>query len=304
MASSPKTFFFFRFLATGDSFSTIGHSYRVGFSTVGLIVKEVCEAICKRMEPLFLPVPTKEIWESSAEQYSRLWQFPNCIGSIDGKHVTIKCPRKTGSNHFCYLKKFSIVLMAIVSADYKFICVDIGGYGKNSDGGIFDNSNMGQRFEANLMNVPDDKNLPGQNEPCPHVLVGDEAFALKPYLMRPFPYKQSRTDRRKENFNTRLCRARRVVENAFGILAQKWRIFLRPIETKVETTILIVKTACILHNFLRTRGNDQVDFDLQSTEFEENLGRAFNNIQRDPRRATNIAFATREKFVNYFNSNK
>jgi len=160
---------------------------------------------------------------------------------------------------------------------------------------------MGQRFEANLMNVPDDKNLPGQNEPCPHVLVGDEAFALKPYRMRPFPYKQSRTDRSKENFNTRLCRARRVVENAFGILAQKWRIFLRPIETKVEKTILIVKTACILHNFLRTGRNDQEDFDLHATEFEENIGRAFNNIQRNPRRATNIAFATREKFVNYFN---
>lgn len=94
---------------------------------------------------------TKEIWKSSAEQYSRLWQFPNRIGSIDGKQVTIKCPPKTESNHFCYLKKFSIVLMEIVSADYKFICV-----GKNSDGGIFENSHMGHRFEANLMNVPDD----------------------------------------------------------------------------------------------------------------------------------------------------
>ncbi|KAH1011017.1 hypothetical protein HUJ04_000459 [Dendroctonus ponderosae] len=82
------------------------------------------------------------------------------------------------------------------------------GYGKNSDGGIFENSNMEQRFEANLMN----ENLPGQNEPCPHVLIGDEAFALKPYLMRHFPYKQSRTDRRIENFNTRLCRAKRELK--------------------------------------------------------------------------------------------
>lgn len=61
--------------------------------------------------------------------------------------------------------------MAIVSADYTSIYVDIGGYGNNRDGGIFETSNMGQRFEANLMNVPDDKNLSGQNEPCPHVLV-------------------------------------------------------------------------------------------------------------------------------------
>ena len=174
------------------------------------------------MENIYLPEPTTEIWEQSAKGFEDVWQFPNCIGSIDGKHITIKCPNKTGSNHFCYLNKFSIVLMAIVGPDYRFICVDIGGYGKNSDGGIFDSSNMGQRFEAGLMNIPKDKPLPGQNESCSHVLIGDEAFALKPYLMRPFPYRQSRLNPLKQNYNIRLCKARRVVENAFGILVQKW----------------------------------------------------------------------------------
>lgn len=62
--------------------------------------------------------------------------------------------------------------MAIVSADYTFACVGTGGSGKNSDGSIFENLNMGQRFEVNLMNVSDEKNFPEQNQPCPHVLVG------------------------------------------------------------------------------------------------------------------------------------
>lgn len=92
------------------------------------------------------------------------------------------------------------------------------------------------------MNVLEPKTLPEQNEPSPHVIIGDAAFALKPYLLRPFPYKQSKTDILKENYNVRLCRARRVVENAFGILAKKWRLFFRPMETKIETSILIVKT--------------------------------------------------------------
>ena len=108
------------------------------------------------MENIYLPEPTTEIWKQSAKVFEDFWQFPNCIGSIDRKHITIKCPNKTGSNHFCYLNKFSIVLMAIAGPDYKFICVDIGGYGKNSDGGIFDSSNMGQRFEAGLTNIPKD----------------------------------------------------------------------------------------------------------------------------------------------------
>jgi len=70
------------------------------------------------------------------------------------------------------------------------------------------------------MNVPTDKPLPGQVHDTPYVLLGDEAFALKPYLMRPFPYSQSRQDPIKVTFNYRLCRARRVVENAFGIKAK------------------------------------------------------------------------------------
>nr|CAH7735637.1 unnamed protein product [Callosobruchus chinensis] len=132
--------------------------------------------------------------------------------------------------------------MAIVGADYKFISVDIGGYGKNSDSGIFEASNMGRRFENGKMNMPNGKSLPGQNDTCPRVLIGDEGFALKPYLMRPFPYRQSRRDTQKETFNTRLCKARRVVENAFGILAQKWRIFFKPMEVSVKSVTLIVKT--------------------------------------------------------------
>lgn len=204
------------------------------------IVTEVCEAIFKNLKNKYLPQPTEDIWKRSYEGFSALWQFPNCIGSVDGKHVQIKCPDKTGSNYWCYLNKFSIVLMAIVGPDYKFLCIDVGGFGKNSDGGIFEASNMGRRFETNQMNVPAPKALPGQNEPTPHVIIGDEAFGLKPYLMRPFPYRQSKTDVRKLHYNMRLCRARRVVENAFGILARKWRIFYRALETKLKTSIVIV----------------------------------------------------------------
>ncbi|GLV46428.1 hypothetical protein CBL_20768 [Carabus blaptoides fortunei] len=110
--------------------------------------------------------------------------------------------------------------MAIVGPEYTFLCVEIGGFDKNSDGGIFEDSNMGRRFTAGLMNVPKDKKLPGTDEPVPHVLIGDEAFSLKPTLMRSYSYRQSRADIRKEK-NTRLCRARRIVENAIVILSQK-----------------------------------------------------------------------------------
>ena len=68
-------------------------------------------------------------------------------------------------------------------------------------------SNMGQIFEAGLTNIPKNKPLPVQNESCSHILIGDEAFALKPYIMRPFPYRQSRLNPRKKNYKIRLCKA-------------------------------------------------------------------------------------------------
>nr|CAH7731477.1 unnamed protein product [Callosobruchus chinensis] len=172
--------------------------------------------------------------------------------------------------------------MAIVGADYKFISVDIGGYGKNSDSGIFKASNMGRRFENGKMNMPNGKSLP------------DEGFALKPYLMRPFPYRQSRRDAQKETFNTRQCKARRVVENAFGILAQKWRMFFRPMEVSVKSVTLIVKTCCILHNFLRDNNMDK-DY-IELLEPPEPRMEAFENMIPNTRRATGTAFDIRQKF--------
>ena len=83
-----------------------------------------------------------------------------------------------------------------------------------------------------------------------NVLIGDEGFALQTYLMRPFPRAAMANDARKKKFNKQLSRARRVVENAFGILAQKWRVFFRPIETDAETAERVVKAACCLHSYI------------------------------------------------------
>lgn len=85
------------------------------------------------------------------------------------------------------------------------------------------------------------------------VIIGDEAFALKTYLMKPFPHRQSRNNIILYNYNFRLCRARRVMENVFGILTKKWRIYKGPIEVKENTTVKIILATCILHNYLRIK---------------------------------------------------
>ena len=67
--------------------------------------------------------------------------------------------------------------------------VDVGGAGRQSDGGVLSNSLFGRALENGSLRLPDNRSLPGR-VPCsslPYVFVGDEAFPLKQNVMRPYP---------------------------------------------------------------------------------------------------------------------
>lgn len=146
-----------------------------------------------------------------------------------------------------------------MDAEYRFIMADIGSYGRNSDGGIFARSVIGRGFAAGQMNVPEPDLLPGSDVVAPYTMVGDQAFPLSHYMMRPYPQLQSQADPSKKNFNKRLSRARRIVENAFGILAQRWRIYFRPLPLGPNSVNIVVLTTLLLHNYL-TPANFELNF--------------------------------------------
>lgn len=179
-----------------------------------------------------------------------MWNFSNCIGALDGKHIVIRPPHNSGSYYFNYKHTFSIVLLAIVDAEYKFIYADIGCNGRVSDGGVFKNCNLYRELENNTLNIPEPAELPSSQCKLPYVIVADDAFALSKYLMKPFSLRGMTTEQRV--FNYRLSRARRVVENAFGILANRFRVFMTPIALSPDKVETIVLASCVLHNYLRT----------------------------------------------------
>lgn len=268
----------------------------MGVSTIQDIVMETCKVITENLMTEMLPVPTEEKWQSIAEEYNTLWNFPNCLGALDGKHFVIQAPPSSGSLYYNYKKTFSIVLLALVDANYNFLVVDVGAYGKNSDGGIFANSNLGRQLQTNRLRIPEDTELPRTTNKAPYVIVGDEAFPLKSYLMRPFPGQNLDTSQR--IFNYRLSRARRVVENTFGQLTQKFRIYNRRIHALPKNVDNIILATCILHNFIKK-------YNIESPAVYPTIPLTNNVLEDLPSQngnATTDAFRVRELYKTYFNT--
>ena len=142
--------------------------------------------------------------------------------------------------------------MAAVDYDYRFLFVDVGCQGRVGDAGVFQHSSLFNALEARSLNVPGDSTLSRSDIMSPYVFVGDDAFPLKTYLLKPYAHRG--LNQKERIFNYRLSRARRVVENAFGILAARFRVFRSPMEIQPHKAKKVVLAAVVLHNFLRERG--------------------------------------------------
>ena len=206
-------FYFNRFLATGATFRSLAFQFRMGKSTIAAIVAETCKEIWNILQPIYMPAPTEKLCLEAAAAYGNKWNFPNCWGAIDGKHVRIKCPAKSGSMYYNYKQFFSLILQAVSDANCKFLCIDVGAYGKQSDGGVFRGSDLFNCLTSNKLGSNVQNKIPHTDLKLPLVLVGDEADPLLPYLMRPFP--RNNLDRSKRIFNYRLSQAQRSIECSY-----------------------------------------------------------------------------------------
>ena len=244
----------------GDSFLTLHICFWWGTSTISQAVYDVCDAIWEVMHPVYMKPPTKEDWKQIEHLFQTRWNFPNCIGSIDGKHVMMRAPPNSNSLFFNCKNLFSIILMALVDADNRFIFIEVGHYGSNGGSRIFRTCPLGQAFMQGNLKIPWPKRLPGwpQGGGLSHCIVGDEAFPVRMDLMQPSPKgkKENRLPYNKMIFNYRLSRARRIVENSFGILVQRFRVYDKRICMDNHNVVKVVKATCILHNYLCTARMD------------------------------------------------
>jgi len=170
--------------------------------------------------------------------------------AIDGKHVELQCSENTGSSFFNYKEIYSIILLAVVDANYLFKYAHFGLQGEICDGGLFLHSAFYNARTNGKLNVPLPSVLPGNDTLVPYVLVADDAFPLTSYLINPYAGEVPKGSQERV-FNHRLSLVRRIVENAFRLLASVFRIFRKPHIVKPSTAEGITLEGVYLHSFLR-----------------------------------------------------
>ena len=239
-----------RFLAMGETFSSLNLQFRISERAISYIVDSVSKAIVSYIGKEYIKLPScSREWLQISKTFLSRWNFPNCLGAIDGKHIQIRPPSDTGAEYFNYKKTFSIILLAIAGPDYECIYADIGSNGRMNDSGVWNASDMRENIEDDDLGIAAPKPLLFGWIKIPYVFVGDDAFALKTYMMKPYPQKNLTEERRAYNY--RHSGARMISENLFGILANKWRIFQQPLNLSPEKSSTITTCALVLHNFLR-----------------------------------------------------
>jgi len=177
----------YRYLATGDQVLSIALAYRIGESTAYSVIKETCNVLIKILAPEYLRPPVQEEWRNICHGFWKDWNFPNCVGAIDDKHIHIQTPPNSGSLYYNYKKTFSIVMMAACDQNYKFILVDIDANGSDNDAGVFLRSEFGQALQSQKLDLPHGTaKLSGSKIETPCFFVRDDTFQLTKKIMKPY----------------------------------------------------------------------------------------------------------------------
>ncbi|CAM4625772.1 unnamed protein product [Caretta caretta] len=264
-------------LATPDSYRSVGNQFGVGKSTVGVPAMQVANAI---IELLLSKVVTLGNVQVILDGFAAMG-FPNCGGAIDGTHIPILGPDHQGSQYINRKGYFSMVLHALVDHKGRFTNINVGWPLKLRDARIFKNSGLFKWLQEGIY-FPDQKITVGDVE-MPIVILGDPAYPLMPWLMKPYT---GTLDSSKELFNCRLSKCRMVVECAYGCLKGRWCSLLTRSDLSKTNIPIVIAACCVLHNLCESKGEMfmagwEVEANRLATEYAQPDTRAVRRAQQE-----------------------
>ena len=240
-------------LATNLEYRSLSNLFGIGVSTVCSIVVETCRVIADKLLSKYIYIPNGDCLEEVVTGFERLWGFPQAAGAIDGSHIPIKKPLESASDYYNRKGFYSVIMQALVDHKGRFMDVCVGWPGKVHDARVFANSTLYTQG-SNGQLFPNKSRKMGEVD-VPLVILGDPAYPLLLWIMKPYP-ESEHTPADKKLFNYRQSHARTVVENSFGCLKGRWRCLLKQMDFSLENVLAVVAACAVLHNICEMYGDN------------------------------------------------
>ncbi|KAJ8885789.1 hypothetical protein PR048_011989 [Dryococelus australis] len=202
------------YLASRCTYTDLHYVFRIGLGTASVIVPQMCKVVWAALCSVVFPEFTQNYWYYTTKNFKNNVYFPHYLGAIDGKHVHIIKPEHSGSLIYNYKQYFSVVLLAVADANYRFMYIDVGAIGKAVDCIIFHGLTFHKALQVGSLNIPKPERVTNALGPLPYVFVTDEAFGISVNMIRPYPGNNSTDSKR--IFNHRLSTARLLLSVLLG----------------------------------------------------------------------------------------
>lgn len=214
-------------------------------------MQDFCASAQVLLVPRFIQFPTADRFAELTTDYEHRFGLPQCVGAVDGTHIPIIAPQDYPGDYFNRKQFHSIILQAIVDCKGRFWNVNAGRPGSLHDSRVLRLSTVWELANSRNHFSCHSRDISGVD--VGYYIVGDSAYPLKNWLMKPFP-DTGKLTAEQQNYNRKLGRGRVVVENAFGRLKGRWRCLMKRNDCDLSLVKSMVLACCALHNLCEVHG--------------------------------------------------
>ena len=206
------------------------------------VFNHVCRILVARLcnENVYMPTSDEE-WQAELRGFIENYEFP-CVGAWDGFHIYTTTKLK---QYYSFKKRYSVSNMGLVSYNKRFSHAAVGVPGSTHDSRLLKNTRLYQQLSEGEI-FPNKCLHLGHSGEIPLVTIGDSAFPQHSWFLKA--YKEDTKVDKERYFNKKLCSARVVTGNCYGMLKGRWRILYKNTECKLNNLKYVIRSCILLHN--------------------------------------------------------